>query len=245
MIYEEILSEITKVSRETFSDGLVGIYLHGSLAMGCFNPEKSDIDALVVTESTASKEALESYVEAIKAADPDGRVDLHVIERRSCVPFVYPTPYLLAYSSRNNDGDLFGESCDIAADISVINTYGSVVYGKDIQEVFTEIPKEDYIDSILYGVENAREDIFTKPVCTILDLCRVSAFLKDGLILSRKAGGKWAMKTLQKKYYSLLSSALEAYTSVSDSTEPIPTGDAFEFADIMLYDIEKELAKAN
>src|ERR1700694_385121 len=31
------------------SDNLIGIYLHGSLAMGCFNPRRSDIDLIVVT----------------------------------------------------------------------------------------------------------------------------------------------------------------------------------------------------
>ncbi|SHE36805.1 Nucleotidyltransferase domain-containing protein [Caldanaerobius fijiensis DSM 17918] len=31
-------------------DNMVGIYLHGSLAMGCFNPEISDIDILVIIE---------------------------------------------------------------------------------------------------------------------------------------------------------------------------------------------------
>ena len=38
------------------SDELVSIYLHGSLAMGCFNPEQSDIDLLVVTHQRMSIE---------------------------------------------------------------------------------------------------------------------------------------------------------------------------------------------
>ncbi|MDQ0195648.1 nucleotidyltransferase domain-containing protein [Paenibacillus wynnii] len=32
------------------SGNLLGIYLHGSLAMGCFNPLKSDIDFLIVVK---------------------------------------------------------------------------------------------------------------------------------------------------------------------------------------------------
>ncbi|MBP5186668.1 MAG: nucleotidyltransferase domain-containing protein, partial [Clostridiales bacterium] len=35
-------------SRNILKDNLTGIYLHGSAVMGCFNPEKSDIDLIVV-----------------------------------------------------------------------------------------------------------------------------------------------------------------------------------------------------
>ena len=34
---------------DIFGKDLTGVYLHGSLAMGCFNPQKSDIDLMVVT----------------------------------------------------------------------------------------------------------------------------------------------------------------------------------------------------
>ena len=36
--------------QEILGENLVGVYLHGSLAMGSFNPERSDIDLLVVTK---------------------------------------------------------------------------------------------------------------------------------------------------------------------------------------------------
>jgi hypothetical protein len=34
---------------------LVGVYRHGSLAMGCFNPDRSDVDLLVVTDNALSR----------------------------------------------------------------------------------------------------------------------------------------------------------------------------------------------
>ena len=33
---------------DVLADDLVGVYLHGSLAFGCFNPELSDLDVLAV-----------------------------------------------------------------------------------------------------------------------------------------------------------------------------------------------------
>jgi Nucleotidyltransferase domain. len=43
-----ILDEIVKSYYGILKDNLVGIYLHGSLALGCFNPKVSDIDFLIV-----------------------------------------------------------------------------------------------------------------------------------------------------------------------------------------------------
>ena len=43
-----ILSIISKEYQDILGDNLCGIYLHGSLAFGCFNWAKSDIDFLVV-----------------------------------------------------------------------------------------------------------------------------------------------------------------------------------------------------
>ena len=37
--YSEVLDGFTKCSIEILQENLVGIYLHGSAAMGCFNHE--------------------------------------------------------------------------------------------------------------------------------------------------------------------------------------------------------------
>jgi len=40
--YTNLLNKITKASIQIFGEKLVGVYLHGFIAMGCFNPKKSD-----------------------------------------------------------------------------------------------------------------------------------------------------------------------------------------------------------
>jgi hypothetical protein len=49
MFYKTVIKEFIDVSREIIADKLTGIYLHGSMAMNCFNPEKSDIDSPILT----------------------------------------------------------------------------------------------------------------------------------------------------------------------------------------------------
>ena len=57
-----ILDEIVKSYYGIFKDNLVGIYLHGSLALGCFNPKVSDIDFLIVARDKLSLEVKREVV---------------------------------------------------------------------------------------------------------------------------------------------------------------------------------------
>ena len=45
---EKIIEEFVSRSESILGGNLVGVYLHGSSVMGCYNPMKSDLDFLVV-----------------------------------------------------------------------------------------------------------------------------------------------------------------------------------------------------
>ncbi len=67
-IVEHLLAESKKILGKRF----LGLYLHGSLITGGFNPESSDIDFLCVTADTLSEEtvaALEKMYFALKEVD--------------------------------------------------------------------------------------------------------------------------------------------------------------------------------
>lgn len=48
---------------------LVGVYLHGSLAMGCFNPARGHIDLLVVTHDGMAVETKRQKVTYVSLAN--------------------------------------------------------------------------------------------------------------------------------------------------------------------------------
>src|SRR5688572_798254 len=48
------VDHLTSTLSAVLAEHLIGIYLHGSLAMGCFNPEHSDLDLLVITTNRMS-----------------------------------------------------------------------------------------------------------------------------------------------------------------------------------------------
>lgn len=247
----ELLSRFTKMSKDVFRDNLVGVYLHGSAVMGCFNPEKSDLDlSLVVNNTIPSTVKLEFMEKAVRFNEeaPQKGFEWSIVKKAVCRPFLYPTPFELHFSNshlkwfQKNPEDYIqkmqGVDRDLAAHFTIIKHQGRVLYGEKITEVFGKVPKEDYIDSICSDVENACEDIISHPVYIVLNLCRVLAFLQDSLILSKKAGGQWGIRSLPKEYQPVIQNALESYRGSTEvslfSEESIQ-----QFAVYMVSQIEK------
>lgn len=244
-----LLSWFVGMSRAVLGENLTGVYLHGSAAMGCFNPETSDLDLILVVEDAVLDEVKLAFMEnaiRLNGEAPQKAFEWSIVKREICNPFVYPTPYELHFSVthlnwfRESPSEYIqkmrGVDKDLAAHFTVINHYGKTLFGEEIREVFGEVPKRDYIDSIWSDVENACEDIVLNPVYVILNLCRVLAYLKDGLVLSKKTGGQWGMAHLSKAYRPLIQSALSAYTEGGECL--LPPGDMRRFAEDMTADIK-------
>ena len=101
MHYEQLINSFVEQSKEILGDNLVGVYLHGSLAMGCFNPQKSDIDLIVVVNGLLPDVVKRAYMEmvaALSASGPAKGIEMSIVLQRVCKPFVYPTPYELHFS---------------------------------------------------------------------------------------------------------------------------------------------------
>ena len=70
---------------------------------------------------------------------------------------------------------------------------------------------EDYLDSLIYDVGDAEAEICENPVYFILNLCRVSAYVQEDLVLSKKQGGEWGLIHLPEEYRGLVQAALNEY----------------------------------
>lgn len=245
VVFKELLSDFVEVSKEIFKTNLTGVYLHGSAAMGCFNPDKSDLDLILVVKTDipdAEKMGFMEHVVEFNEKAPSKGIELSIVKKEFCKPFVYPTPYELHFSETHLNwfetnpkdyiGKMRGTDKDLAAHFTIINRYGIVLYGESISEAFGEVPKENYIDSIWFDIENAKEDIVENPMYIILNLCRVLAYLQEGLILSKKTGGEWGIKMLPERFGELIESALQDYVSDNKMKDDIEM--AAEFADYMI-----------
>ncbi len=97
----DLLKSFVTQSHKILGDNLIGIYLHGSAVMRCYNEKKSDIDLLVVVNEAIPNNIkhrfMDMVVELNTYAPPKG-IELSIVKRGVCNPFVYPTPFELHFS---------------------------------------------------------------------------------------------------------------------------------------------------
>lgn len=246
--YRPFLDSFVEQSRRILEDRLTGIYLHGSAAMGCFNSRKSDIDLLIVIKDGLPVQIKRQYMDMavrMNAQAPAKGIEFSIVREDVCRPFVYPTPFKLHFSSAHlawyqsdPEGyvtEMNGTDPDLAAHAAILYHRGKTLFGKEVKEVFSEVRREDYWDSIVGDVENAVEDIAAQPLYIILNLCRVLAYKREGLILSKQEGGEWGLARLPLQYRDLVRAAMAEYrTGVSSGLERMP---AKEYAKYMLTQI--------
>lgn len=213
--------------------------------MGCYNPTKSDIDLIVVVKDSMSntvKKAFMDMVVELNGKGPAKGIEMSIVKQSVCKPFVYPTPLELHFSiahrewyGKNLDdyiSKMKGEDKDLAAHFTIITHRGKCLCGVPIKDVFADVPVEDYIDSIWNDIAGTEEDIADDPMYMILNLARVLAYLKDGLVLSKKEGGEWALNNLLGMYHSLIKTALNEYVVGVDA--PYNINLAKEYAKFMI-----------
>lgn len=251
---DDLLNRFTAMSKAILGNNLAGIYLHGSAAMGCFNPLKSDLDLLLAVEGSMSKqEKLQFMKELIKLNQeaPAKGIELSIVKKAFCKPFVYPTDYELHFSARylnwfrEKPDDyvekMNGTDKDLAAHVMVIHHCGVVLAGAPVKDIFGEVPAENYLDSIWHDIKDAKKAIRSDLMYLTLNLCRVLGYLKENLILSKKTGGEWGLAFVPETYRGLIQQALTCYESDREMTaEPEM---ASQYAEYMLDEIKKLLSK--
>ena len=240
---EAFISRFVECSAAILGDSLAGIYLHGSAAMGCFNPDKSDLDFLLVVREPMADARKREYMDMLTVLDREGPakgIEMSIVTADVCNPFVYPTPFILHFSRahaewyRNHPEDyvrkMNGTDKDLAAHFTVIRSRGACLRGLPIRDMFGPVPEADYLDALLYDVADAKEDIAEHPMYMILNLARVLAFRTEGAVLSKREGGLWGLENLPPEYHPLVRAALHEYEDGADvAYDPGPATDYAEY----------------
>ncbi len=241
---QALLEVIARKIQSILGDNLVGVYIHGSLAFGCFTWDQSDVDFLVVAQEDLPLDhktrLISALLELAPACPPKG-LEMSVVLRRHVNPFVHPAPFVLHFSNAHLAAcraDLMGYcrrmngvDPDLAAHVTVLRHAGYALVGEPVDAVFGQAPWPDYLDSILADVEDAEEAILRHPVYTVLNLCRVLAALRDGLVLSKEEGGRWGLSALPSRYAAVLSAALADYAG--RESFHVPEGQLVDFSAYM------------
>src|SRR3989338_392224 len=233
-----LLNDLVELSKSCLGDNLVGVYLHGSLAMGCFNPSASDIDLLIVIKKVLArkdKQRIGSALIGLVDQYATNKLELSIVTTGTLKNFKYPTSYELHFSNENvsdfTDGefDLMkpSEDADLAAHFVIAKKRGICLYGEPIQSVFPDVQNKYYLKSIAQDfdwsynnvVKGQENGTCRVPIYAVLNSCRVLGFINDGLITSKSEGGRWAIEHLPKEYTPVILEALNEYAEKSSSKE--------------------------
>jgi len=247
----KLLDDFVMSSKNILGNNLIGIYLHGSAAMGCFNDKKSDVDLLVVVKNDISKEIKRQYMDMVVTLNdkaPLKGIELSIVKETVCKPFIYPTPFELHFSIAHLNWYLSnpeeyiekmnGTDKDLAAHFTIVYHRGKTLYGREIKSVFSEVSSEYYMDSLWADIQNAKEDIIENTMYITLNLCRVLAYKKERLILSKQEGGEWAVQYISNpEYKKIILSALEEYKT--GNVMSISKADEVRYAEYMLKRINE------
>lgn len=223
-----LLKTLSARYSEILGDNFVGMYVHGSFAMGSFNPLKSDLDYIIVCisepDAETKKHIMDSTI-AFERIGPAKGLEMHLMRRCDCEKYEHPPYFCLHYSGAHtqaylSDPDGFisrmrGRDMDLGAHLTVLTNRGLCVCGPDIADVFGSVPKEAYIESVMSDLGWADGDAMYH----VLNHCRTLAFAAEGLVLSKKEGAVRALKTATESDAELIAQALSCYESDAEFTD--------------------------
>jgi len=217
-VLERLLTDVQAVLGER----LVGLYIHGSLACGDFNPQTSDIDFLIVTDGHISAETFSTLQEMHACLFASGLAWSQKLEGayipkddlRRHDPAHAPVPWLGA------DGHFAQESLgsDWIIQRWILREKGIVVAGPPPASLIDPVSAEDLRDAVRGSLREWWSPPFPSPerfqsgeyrAYAVLTMCRSRYILEHGRIASKPEAARWTMQTLGEPWAKLVGKALD------------------------------------
>lgn len=234
------IEEVVDCVRKNLKRNLVAIYLHGSIAMGCFNPRADDIDLLVVSKGTIALGARRSIVNSLlRVSSRPVPVEATFVSREQLRRWRYPTPFEVHFSESWREKYAAGldrtlahltkiRDVDLAIQIPTARQRGRCLYGRAAARVLPSVPDSDQTASVVQDFYWAQQRISKIPTYFVLNSCRIYAFLVTRRIYSKDEGCAWAMRRFPREYRAVVRSARDAYRrGDSNLAVPMPALRAF------------------
>jgi predicted nucleotidyltransferase len=217
------IEEIVDCVRANLKRNLVAIYLHGSIAMGCFNPRAGDIDLLVVSNETIARGAGRAIVNCLlRVSSRPVPVEATFVSRGQLRRWQYPTPFEIHFSESWREKYTTGldralarpakpRDTDLAIQIPTARQRGKCLHGRAALRVLPRVPDSDQTASVVQDFYWARSRISKIPAYFVLNSCRIYAFLVTRQIYSKDEGCAWAVRRFPREYRAVVRSARDAY----------------------------------
>src|SRR5437773_2304083 len=215
----ELLREVEVRLSALLRKNLVGIYVHGSVTQRSFNPERSDVDVIVVTRRNLSDAQFRKVSERLAViADSNSwakrlqmlfliRDEVLKMNSKACL-------YQFGVFKRSgSDGNPI-----IWMDVM---KSGVVLYGANPDSFVPAITRHILFQALDREVHYLRQEISEKlrsewrdvpsyRAYAVLTLCRILYSSRNGTIVSKQRAGEWAIKHLPSEWAEIILQALES-----------------------------------
>lgn len=241
--YEDVnhaVSEVLDGARNVLGDQFVGMYLYGSLALGDFDPETSDIDFIVVSSDNLPEETIESLKKMHKVLWE--RKMLWADKLEGCY---VPKHVLYEHEDRGslclmlNEEQFFFASLEVDWILNrhILYEQGVVVAGPS-PDTMIKLVTSDQLKEVILEEFRTRWRPFTEDSqlfsrqhyqpFVVLTMCRAIYTFINGVIATKKVSAKWALINLDTEWSELITRALEWRYG-------IPPGDVSRTQEFMRY----------
>lgn len=250
------LERLSSALKSLLGRNLLGLYLHGSLAMGSFSSSGSDLDLLAVTSlplDTHERPHLAALLMAHSGVPHPLEISfLHNAQLRL---WRFPTPYdfhfseswrekystALAGGSWLPDGPEENTDEDLAGHFTVLHERGLVLFGPPVEQLFPPVPRCDFVRSIMADMNWAAEGADENPVYQVLNLCRTLACLREGRVFSKAEGVEWSLAHLPERFHGGVVAAWGASQAGQHQTD-FPVGFMGEAVPWLVQTVKDEAA---
>jgi predicted nucleotidyltransferase len=195
------LDDLARRSERLLGGRLVGMYLGGSLALGDYQPGRSDIDVAVVVDGELALETKEALVSAIRhevLPCPARGLELVVYTRAAAASEVVDPHFELNLNTgaamlfRKDLEPVPTETHWFALDRTILRAHGVALLGPPAVDVFGRIPREQLLAVAAQSLRwhergGARTDD------AVLNACRALRFAREDEWSSKPAAGRWAL----------------------------------------------------
>ena len=241
-----VLAQHVDALLRVLGEKLIGVYVHGSAAMGGFNVKKSDLDYLALVDeplAAVDRTRIAQLLEELFGTSGFAKgVEMSIVEERFAgKDFRYPTPFEFHMGSRREQIALHAKphereyvDTDLASHFAVARERGVCVYGKAIVEVFEPIDHAILLRSVYEDFRGASELVQKDPVYVILNLCRTLYLVKEGAILSKVEGARRFLSEA-RAHRAVVHWALSTYRD--ETTAPADRDAALNFVSQLMADI--------
>lgn len=216
-----MLAQLMLYINRLLNQDIVGVYVHGSLALGDFNPETSDVDFLVVTRQELPAERLpaldqmhaELRDQGFKwAFNMEGSYISQALLRRY-------DPDQCWHPALRCDGSfgVDGHASDWIIQRAVIREHGIVLSGPSPAALIDPVAPSE-LKKAAQGIlkewwsplleDASRLATSEYQVYAVLTMCRCLYTIEKGLVASKPAAAKWMISTRGNEWETLIRQAM-------------------------------------